>query len=557
MNSGRELFITSGVDENRYQLDIDEKTAIGIDIQAIDFKEPGKRKVSFSNSFSIPYTSNNARAFGYPHDISSAEGEIYFPISIDYWLNGELIIEAATVRVDEVDGERIKLRIFEKNSVWESIKDLTWPEFVTDFLQWMQDNKGLPSFDSPFTGTFSQFLQPYQDATEGIILPFYYGNLYQYEPGGEGTGFLEDENEIWIKHQETASGGHFCVFVKTIFEYIEDKYNVDFLTGGGVVDYNIWDDAIAPQMFVPIRDLDVGFIVTTGVTGYYFKERNINGAFEPHEDTLDKADKNLSQLVNGFLNHFNGIIDKVGDAFAIRRFDDLKNTNPVNFGRLAKGKIKFKPAIQGYGQKNYITFAEVFEGGDKTFGRRTIFSANQNTDPVAELFEIDAFINNFIKRGPDFAPNLSKEESFKTFSFFVPDGTIDSPIDIKASDNSGNSVTANLTLQKAALYDLSGEYTYLEEIITYPVVWEVEKWLTMEGVRNIEFFRQYYIQELGGSFFINKISGFNPDKSNAPTKLELIKISNKVPIPVNNYETSFWVDGKGNPFVDGDENLFV
>ena len=41
--------------------DIDDKTAIGIDLQAYDFKDPGKLKVNVSNSFSIPATAVNLR----------------------------------------------------------------------------------------------------------------------------------------------------------------------------------------------------------------------------------------------------------------------------------------------------------------------------------------------------------------------------------------------------------------------------------------------------------------------------------------------------------------
>jgi len=554
----RELFITYGVNKIRQKLDIDDKTAIGIDLQARDFKEPGKRVLSFSNAFTVPYTAKNAKAFGFAYDIGSREGEIYFPLKIDYWLDGELLINAATVRVNQIDGKRVSLQIFEKDKVWEELKKVTWPEFVADFIEWMQDEKGLPSAEAPFTGTLSQFLLPYRDATEGIILPFYYGNLYQYEPDGEGTGYLEDENNIWIKYKENAGGGHFCVYVKTIFEYIEQKYGVNFLTSGGVVDYNIWDDAIAPTVFVPIRNLHVSFIIGgSGVESFYFRNKPESVKFQPHKDTGDKKDKTLSTLVNSYFQLFNAIIDEVNEGFAVRRFDDLKNVNPVNFGALAEGTKTFKPSISGYKQKNYIKFAKVFEGGAKSEGQRTIFCENNNIDIEGDLFEIDAFINNFIARGADNAPNLSKEESFETFSFFVPSGTMATPINIKVSDNIGNEVSANLALQKAALYNIGGEYTFLEEILTYPVFWEVEKWLTMRGVRALKFFQQYYIKELGGSFFINKISGFNPDKSTKPTKLELIKISNKVPVPVDNYTESVWADGLGNPFVDGDNNLYT
>jgi hypothetical protein len=555
----RELYITNSATTGK--ADIDEKTAIGITFQAVDFAEPGKRQAAFSNSFSIPYTAHNARLFSFAHSPQSAEGFVYFPIRLNYWLDGEQVIKDAKVRIDKIDGERIFIRSFAKADVWDELATLTWGEFTTKFITWLQSERGYPTDTAPFTGTFQQFLTPYKDATEEIVLPFYYGNLYLYEPGGEGTGYLEKANEIWLKYNETNNGGHFCVKVKAVFEWIEEEYGVSFLTGGGEVPYNLWDDPIASEMIVPLRNLHVGFIDNgTSVTGYYFSDKPANGKFAPHDDTLDKGDKSVREMVNSFFNHFNVIVDELRidnvDVFALRRFDDLVNMDPIPFGSLAAGKKVFKPSIDGYAQRNEIIFSDIFEGGDPSFGKRVLRSNNKNLDAKQELFTIDAYRNNYINSNGDLAPNLSPEDSFKTFSFFILDGNVSQPVAVKASSTT-QTVTAEMNLPKAVMYSLNGEYQLLESMIIYPVVWEVEKWLTMNDIRVLQFFRQYYVKELNGSFWINKISGFNPDKSNAPTKLELIKVSDKTPLPVDNYEQAFYVDGLGNPFVDGNGNPFV
>ena len=51
---------------NNQLADIDEETAIGIDFQAYDLKDPAKRKLNTSNSFTIPKTANNLNILGNP-----------------------------------------------------------------------------------------------------------------------------------------------------------------------------------------------------------------------------------------------------------------------------------------------------------------------------------------------------------------------------------------------------------------------------------------------------------------------------------------------------------
>ena len=65
--------------------DIDEDTAIGIDLQAYDFKDPGKLKVNVSNTFSLPATAKNMRILGSPWQARRAWITLFTSrISVDY-----------------------------------------------------------------------------------------------------------------------------------------------------------------------------------------------------------------------------------------------------------------------------------------------------------------------------------------------------------------------------------------------------------------------------------------------------------------------------------------
>lgn len=548
---------------NDTNIDIDDKTAIGLTLQSYDIKQPGKRLVNITNTFTIPATSHNLQIFGFANNPQSTSLYIYSSATCDYWVDNEHLINSAKCRVNSIN-DRISLFVFQKEDIWDLIKKVNWTDFVPDFVQWLQDNKGLPSLSIPFIGNFGEFIEPYVDNSEGVILPFYYGNLYNYDPAG-ADNYIEDENNIWLRNWPEsgtkADGGHFCIFIKTIFEYLEDIYNVDFLTAGGQALGNIWDDEYAKAIYTPIRDLVPRFKYTGGgaLEGFYF-EADTTSSFLPLKDVEDKSGKTLHDLVNSFFQHFNIIKDEIvinnQDVIRLARFDDIGTLAEVkDWSGLLTGTPTFKPTINGYAQENTIKFKEIFPEGDTLQNSRVLTSLNKNIDATASLFDIDAYVCAFltIDGGAGVIPDLSVKESFKTFQFFLNSGKTSNIININISEDSGTEI-ATFQLQKPALYSLSSEYTFLDEILNYPRFIEVEKWLTISDIKNIEFFKEYFIRELGGSFFINKISGFNPQKSNKATKLELIKTSNRTPITPPTLE--YWTDGVSDGFTDGINDLF-
>ena len=164
---------------NDITIDIDENTAIGITLQTYDIKEPGQRKIKISNTFNIPKTANNMAVIGFAGDVQFNNDSVYNVMIADYWIDNEKLIDQAKVRVMEV-GDRISLFVFQKDDIWDNLKLLLWPQFVTEFIDWMQTHKSLPSELNPFTGTLGEFLGPYLNPSSDIILPMYYGNLYNH-----------------------------------------------------------------------------------------------------------------------------------------------------------------------------------------------------------------------------------------------------------------------------------------------------------------------------------------------------------------------------------------
>jgi len=657
-------------------VDIDEQTAIGIDLQSYDVKNVGKPFINVSNTFSIPATSNNLTIFDNPQDPHSISMKVYQTSICDYWIDNEKIIDQAKVRVEDIQ-DRIILFIYEKKDFWEDIKKDLWPDFVDGLLTWLNVSKNLPVLTDPFTGSANDFLDPYFTATTGVILPYYIGNFGNYislgqlqreettltgtpglasttvnttitsdyvsgspllvvttvsgittlsivastiasdlnnnqaiseyyvassdgakltltakegrlndgtlniaissfqidndptsdnvNPGIPGSdGFLEKtfdpafggvSGEIYLKRKtldEDGLGAHFCIYVRTIFEYIESRYSVDLLTSGGVLNGNIWDDIVAQKLFVPIRELDV-FMRNNNC---YFKI-NRTDSFLPLTDQKDKVDRTVYDFIVSFMNHMNVVKDELTIAgskiIRFARFDDLKLVADVkDFSSNISGTPSFKPRIDGYAQKNIIKFKEVYPEGDSLTNSKTLECLNLNLDINADLIEIDAYVPSVLIANSESISYLADKESFKTFVFYVSDAYTADNINITYYEYSDALYffPEQRPMQIAKLYDLNSEYNFLDEIIDYPKFYEIKKWLTINDIKDLQFFRQYYIKELGASFFINKIRGFNPYKANEPTTIELIKLGTRTPPP--DPDLNYWTDGVSDAWTDGD-----
>jgi hypothetical protein len=561
---------------NNIEVDIDEQTAIGIDYQAYDVKSPGKRTVNISNTFSIPKTSNNLAIFGNANNPQSLSDTIYSINYCDYWVNNQQFVTHAKIQVQSIDS-RINVFIFEKKDIWDQLKEINIPTFTAQFMIYLWNQKGYYNWaGTHYTGTFNDFIDEFSDTDEGLILPFFYNNLHAPIKYSGGEGRIEDIYTIWLDYfyndadnQINTNGGHWCAFIKTIFEFIEYTYHVDFLTAGGQVDGNIWDDPVALGFFIPLNEICLTGSGTYSACELAFTTSGSNSVFLPYQNLRDKQDKTLFDLVLAFFHHLNIIVDNLeieGDeVIALRRFDDLPATAQiVNWSGVASVK-SFKPQIDGYSQNNIIKFKSVHSDLTELANSRNITCLNENLNFKDDLFEIDSYIpaleQIIIAIDPvtfeptyDYVYNLSESESFKSFVFLLKGDWTESNIHVGYLKN-GVTLDGNRPLRKVELYDLNSEYQTLESALQYPKFYEVEKWLSPSDIKELEFFKMYYFQELNGSFFLNKITGFNPDKSNAPTTLELLRVSDKTPVLPG--EIIPYTDGIGDPYTDGIDDLYV
>ncbi|HNF72066.1 MAG TPA: hypothetical protein PLP34_06620, partial [Chitinophagaceae bacterium] len=151
------------------------------------------------------------------------------------------------------------------------------------------------------------------------------------------------------------------------------------------------------------------------------------------------------------------------NVFCPKRFDTIQYAEIIDFSKNIKEVSKFEPIIENYKQTNYIKWASVATGTDEFLNSKTITVSNKNIETGStddSLFEIDGFISNL----SDGLLNLTETESFSTFIFIIPTDETKS-FEISAIDTNGNQLDATITCEYAGMYDLSGEYNFLQKFV--------------------------------------------------------------------------------------------
>lgn len=554
--------------------DIDDQTVIGVDFQTYDIKEPARMFVNVSNNFSIPKTINNLSIFGFSSNPQSISLNAYNLNLCRYYVNNEIILNDSKIKIEYID-ERINLLIYDKAEIWDQLKNYMFSDLTKDLVLWLQSVGRLESEANKWVGNCVDFVSKYLNALTGVKLSLYFGNFLDYKGASPRADTLDNlaQKAITLTESANTGGSHWSVYCKTIFEFLEFKFGVSFLVNDTTQPGNIFNDPIGAALYIPIPKLILNTITYSNATANYPTYFKLNNEvigdpgfypYQPLTDQFDKPAKTAFDFVDSFIKHLNIIKDEIyinnTKHILFARFDDLKTLAPViNWSGRLSGDPVFAPFIENIAQSNIIKFTNIFPEGSGLANSKLITCQNKNIDARNdELISIGSYIPGVFNAQADgFILDLSIKEAFETFVFLIDGQTTVNNWTINQYHGVTFSALYTGVLKAAQLYSLNSEYNFYNEICQYPKRYKIKKWISSKQIKSLKFFAQYFIKELNGSYFINKISGYNPEKSLQPVEIDLIYLSSKVGNITLQRRAIFWADGADDLFVDGSGNFYV
>jgi len=571
-------------------LEFDDQTAIGIDIQCLDIKEPGVRKLKTSNSFTVPATMVNKNILGIVGGVQSEMTRIYQPYSFTYYQGNERLINGAKLKIDTID-ERIGMTITEAKDFFDTIKELKGKLLFQSIDTWLYQNYleyNYYNTDVRSGSNLKAVLEYFASTTKGVHFPFVYGPLYEQEfesvpnsiiDAGIRDTYIETEyNGLFLSYSRfkkneagdnvintsipPSAGCHFYLYAHTFVKFLQEKYGIS-LGSGLDFDANAWNDVNFQKIIIPIPAINLTQEGTPTDKFYYFKviPANNDGSYSYFDPLANvKMEYSAYDILMSLVKIMSATIDNVDGSFLFRRLDELETKGAIlNWtGKIdAKAKRPMKPMIPNYFRNTYIKYEKVEAGVSEFTGSKTVVCSNQNLPEEGDLFKVKGYLPMFGLFNGEVVPLMTKANSLTNPVFLSVSDQLATQtlVRIHTHGQFTRSVfSATLTLRKAAVYSLSGEYNFLDKINTSPKFYTVDLWLTNNDIRDLDNFTMVYLQELNGMFYVNKISGWNPDKSKSAVSVELIRISDRTPVPPA--DNPYFFDGQGNVFTDGQGNYF-
>ena len=572
-----------------HDLDIDSKTAIGIDIQCTDLKEPGERKLKTSNSVTVPVTMRNKITLGIVGGVQSDMTRIYSPFSFSYYQGNDRLVSGAKLKIDSIS-DRIAMSFTESTSFFDKIKELKGRQLFYDLHEWLRQNSSTFNYYNEGVKsqrTLQETLTYFANTVNGVLLPFIYGNLYE-QPWenvvstvveiSPTDNFVESEvaglrlNYPRLKKEDTGTvidyskpiiqGSHFFIYAHTFVQFLQSNYGLSLGVGesfGG----NAWEDATFKKIIIPLTGINLFRSSYSFDKEYYFGLTATNADLSYQLDPLSNVAVNTYSaydILMSLVRITSATIDATDEGYKFRRLDELEAKGAIlNWsGKLdASKQFTIAPKIENYAQKSYIKYEKVDEGISEFSGAKTVICGNKNLALESELFKVKGFVPKIgvFKNEP--VPLMTKAGAYTAPVFLFVQGKMSNATLVRHyfKDNyniSGSSAT--VLLNKVAVYSLAGEYKFLDKINAAPKLYKADLWLTGNDIRDLDNFTMVYVKELNGMFYVNKISGYNPDKSRAAISVELIRISDRTPVPPA--ELPYFLDGKGNVFTDSKGNYY-
>jgi hypothetical protein len=247
----------------------------------------------------------------------------------------------------------------------------------------------------------------------------------------------------------------------------------------------------------------------------------INGKSIDLTNVSNFGGKNPFDFIKYLAHLFCAIIYQDGTEFTLVPLDNITDTGAINLtGKLVN--YSKHTNIPKYEAKNYIGYKNT-DNLARNYARHTI------TSPVTPIFEKDMFMFDMM------LPGLYKAENNITDVYntrYVDNADLStSPLLLYDAGTTYSqshafeplfSYSPPVNLKNLTYYDFSGHYDQFQTLATKGICYDIELKLNPYDFLRMVPYKLVLINELGGLFYLNKITNFDP-YSGKPAKCQIIK----------------------------------
>lgn len=476
---------------NNELIKIDSKTAVSLNLVNFDISKIGERFYNYTNSFSVPAAGNES-IFGFASHPSTTTDVPYNAMTIDLYADGLKVINSGNCYVEYYSDGYYYMTVTDSKSVIQTMKDTKLDStFIT----------------SNYSLNASTPVRSLMTATTGFKLDLFFNDNHIIEADDDEYNYLWNYDIL-------------TVYVKYVFNKFATDNGFTF-TGGLYTDSN----------FEKLR-MSVYQCIISKSTIYYLTAISIN------------PNKSFYDLFKEVLKIFCATYKISGNTITISRLDDIDTSDYVDWSDKLISISKKSFMLSGTGQNNYIRYDNQEKAGED-LNQTTIICNNENIDLEKEILDINAFVypfiyvdgySNFTNQQTIYLPeNKSIQGSDGEYVrdidgfIFVTDGTTKVPADVVVKILQGVLSTSYTVLSSDNIYfptyyNSSNDYVMVSKMLTNTELYVVKMLINSIDLYDFNPLKLVYIKQLGGKFYVNKISNRLLNSADKSATVELIKI---------------------------------
>jgi hypothetical protein len=491
---------------NGQEVELSKNTVIAINFQNGDLSDVSQRKATISNSIELPFTSKNRSIFEFIENINYSGTLPYSQVVVNYYDgNIQLLNSAKGFVITKKNG--YELKIISSGGVLDLLRETRLRDLLRDNFTALESTTGSGLIDLAFA------------KTSGYYLPYWAYYDYYYDAA-----------------QNTLLDGHFAIMLTEVFDYIETLTGYSFTKSG-----TVYHDSEFEELFIPFYDVVPYKFTAANWKTYLFDDPTLTGTYVS-DWVIDDFDyfggKSVMDLIKVIATMFCCVveIDEQNKQFNLVKFNDLSDIVDWS-GKLLSIKNK-KFSFGKYQQNNYINYKT--DSLITQDNARILFSCNNSNLEQRADFNIGAIITNkylsidaphscpligTIKNAVDNENIVFTSDPLKNIAIFKkrPVAWLVGNHDLGIHVESSGVATFSKEQSACVQIDFTAEYSRLEETLTNCVSYNAELNLNLLDIHSFSHFNLVKIDELGGVFYVNRITGFN-SLSKTATNVELLKI---------------------------------
>ena len=482
------------------QADISE-APIAINWEYLNLSDPGKKYSPYTSSLTLPFTPKNKSLMGFGDVVGADLSSVRNVQDVDLWLGPLRFIRGGTLKVLSSTKEGYQGTIISRNRYIEAIEGYTLDEIITDCAA---------------TFTYAA----YADAIESLRA----GSDAGINPGFILPRTLEGTitSSIWTIY--SVANGHTHEVWLSAAAIITQMIAENVLTlkvweGDALIDVTastLWDDL--EKLYMPCWNwvLYDGAAWTLELAS---GQRLINGEVIDRSQLVTFGGKSSWDFIKAIAQLFCAAVYQDRTEITLVPLANISSAGAVNLsGKVRKEKKYF--AIPGQGSVNYIGYNNT-DNLPKEYGRMTI------TAPVKPVVEKELLTLDLMLPGQLWVNQYSK--NFFNTDFNGNGALATAPMLLYDSGDPdyttithGTDTATDILLKVLTHFNFSGYWSPFQMMSSIGECWDAEVFLDHYTLSKLRPWLLVRINELGGLFYLNKISGFDPD-TGKPAKCQVVR----------------------------------